>query len=50
MEKELSLRELAQNCDIDFSDIGKYERGEVNATYLTILELAKAQLIERVST
>jgi transcriptional regulator with XRE-family HTH domain len=45
-EKKLSLRELSQNCNIDFSDIGKYERGEVNATYITIIELANALEVE----
>lgn len=40
-EKKMSLRSLSQNCDLDFSDIGKYEKGEVNIQLTTIYELAK---------
>jgi transcriptional regulator with XRE-family HTH domain len=40
--KGYSLRALSHECRIDFSDIGKMERGETNPTLLTILELAKA--------
>jgi len=40
-EKKLSLRELAQRCDIDHSDISKYEKGEVNIKLTTIYELAR---------
>jgi transcriptional regulator with XRE-family HTH domain len=40
--KGLSLRALSYECSIDFSDIGKIERGEVNVTLLTIVQLAKA--------
>lgn len=40
-ERGLSLREVAQNCDLDFSDIGKYEKGEVSVQLKTIYELAK---------
>jgi len=40
-EKKLSLRELAQRCDIDYSDISKYEKGEVNIKLTTIYELAR---------
>lgn len=39
--KGLSLRDLAANCSIDHSDIGKIERGEVNATMLTMHQLAQ---------
>jgi transcriptional regulator with XRE-family HTH domain len=39
--KGLSLRDLAANCSIDYSDIGKIERGEVNATMLTMYQLAQ---------
>lgn len=39
--KNLSYRKLAQNCDIDYSDIRKYEKGEINMTFLTMLEFAK---------
>jgi transcriptional regulator with XRE-family HTH domain len=40
--KGLSLRALSYECSIDFSDIGKIERGETNITLLTIMQLAKA--------
>jgi len=39
--KGLSLRDLAANCSVDHSDIGKIERGETNATMLTMHQLAK---------
>jgi transcriptional regulator with XRE-family HTH domain len=41
-QKGLSLRALSYECSIDFSDIGKIERGEINITLLTIMQLAKA--------
>lgn len=41
LEKKLSLRRLSQKCDLDYSDIGKYEKGEVNVQLSTIYELAK---------
>ncbi|WP_294215162.1 helix-turn-helix transcriptional regulator [uncultured Chryseobacterium sp.] len=40
-EKKLSLRELAQLCDIDYSDISKIEKGKRNIQMTTIVELAK---------
>ena len=40
-EKKLSLRQLAQNCEIDYSDIAKIEKGQRNIQMSTILELAK---------
>lgn len=40
-QKQLSLRQLAQNCDIDFSDISKIEKGLRNIQMSTILELSK---------
>jgi transcriptional regulator with XRE-family HTH domain len=39
-KKGLSFRELAAQCNVDYSDIAKYENGEKNLTILTILELA----------
>ena len=39
--KGLSLRNLAAMCNLDHSGIGKIERGELNVTILTVLELAK---------
>jgi len=44
--KNLSLRKLALNCNIEHSDIKRYENGEINMTLLTILELAKGLDIE----
>ncbi|WP_205511164.1 helix-turn-helix domain-containing protein [Longitalea arenae] len=40
--KGFSLRALSYECSIDFSDIGKIERGQTNITLLTIMQLAKA--------
>lgn len=45
-ERGLSLRDVAQNCTIDHSDIAKYERGQTSPTYLSILELAKGLEVE----
>ena len=39
--KKLSFRKLALNCDIDHSDIKRYESGQKNITLLTMVELAK---------
>ena len=38
-EKKLSLRKLSLRCDLDYSDIGKYERGEINLQLSTIFQL-----------
>jgi transcriptional regulator with XRE-family HTH domain len=40
-KKNLSLRELSYSCDIDHSRIAKMEKGLINPTFTTILELAK---------
>jgi transcriptional regulator with XRE-family HTH domain len=40
--KGLSLRELSYECDIDNSKISKIEKGQINITFTTILQLAKA--------
>lgn len=42
ISRGLSLRQLATLCDIDHSDIGKIEKGMVNITLLTLIELARA--------
>ena len=39
--KKLSLRKLSLNCKIEHSDIKKFENGERNMTFLTMLEYAK---------
>ncbi len=40
--KGLSFRELSYACDIDNSKISKIEKGQINITFNTILQLAKA--------
>ncbi|MDN3657809.1 helix-turn-helix transcriptional regulator [Ferruginibacter paludis] len=40
--KNLSLRELSYECDLDNSKISKIEQGQINITFSTILQLAKA--------
>lgn len=40
--KGLSFRELSYACDIDNSKISKIEKGQVNITLTTMLQLAKA--------
>jgi len=40
--KGLSFRELSYACDIDNSKITKIEKGQINITFTTILQLAKA--------
>ena len=40
--KELSFRELSYACDIDNSKISKIEKGQINITFTTILQLARA--------
>lgn len=40
--RHLSLRELSYACEIDNSKISKIEKGQINITFTTILQLAKA--------
>ena len=40
--KGLSFRELSYACDIDHSKVSKIEKGHINITFTTILQLAKA--------
>ena len=40
-QKDLSLRALAQRCDIDHSDIGKIEKGKIDIQIGTVMELSK---------
>ena len=40
--KRLSFRELSYACEIDHSKISKIEKGQINITFTTILQLAKA--------
>ncbi|WEK35955.1 MAG: helix-turn-helix transcriptional regulator [Candidatus Pseudobacter hemicellulosilyticus] len=41
LSKGLSLREVAQNCDLDDSNISKMEHGRFNVQISTLYELAK---------
>ena len=40
--KGLSFRELSYACEIDHSKISKIEKGQINITFTTILQLAKS--------
>ena len=40
--KGLSLREMSYACSIDNSKIAKIEKGMINITYTTLLQLALA--------
>jgi|GEM_PF-171607 len=40
-EKNLSYRRMAQLCNVDYSDISKIEKGEVNIQIETAAELAR---------
>lgn len=40
-QKNLSLRDMASACDIDNSKIAKIEKGMINITFTTILELSR---------
>ena len=40
--KQLSLRELSYACNIDNSKIAKIEKGLVNITFTTLMQLAEA--------
>lgn len=40
-ELELSYRQLALKCDIDFSAISKIEKGQKSLEFQTIIELAR---------
>lgn len=39
-KKKLSFRQLAQRCDVDHSDISKYEHGLKDLRLTTIVDLA----------
>lgn len=39
--RNLSFRKLAQRCDIDYSNLNKIEKGKINISLSTILELSK---------
>jgi transcriptional regulator with XRE-family HTH domain len=39
--KELSLRDLATKCNLDFSKIGQIEKGNTNLKLSSIIELSR---------
>lgn len=39
-DQNLSLRKLASKCNIDYGDIKRYENGEINMTFYSMLDLA----------
>lgn len=41
-ERKLSLRQMASRCNVEHSDIKRYEDGQVNLSLIKIIELAKA--------
>ena len=41
-DKGLSLREMSYACSIDNSKIAKIEKGQINITLTTLLQLAQA--------
>ena len=45
-ERELSLREMSYSCNIDNSKISKIEKGQVNITFTTLVQLAGALEVE----
>lgn len=40
-EKQLSYRKIAQNCNVEHSDIKRYVDGKINPTLLSLVEIAK---------
>lgn len=46
-EKGLSLRQLSYNCKVDYSKIAQMEKGLINPTLITIVELAKGLEIDK---
>ena len=45
-ERNLSLREMSYSCNIDNSKISKIEKGQVNITFTTLVQLAEALEVE----
>lgn len=39
--RNLTLRELSERCNVDFSAIGKIEKGKKNISVLTLADLAQ---------
>ena len=45
LQKGLSLRDLARECDLDNSYISKVEQGKINIQFGTIVELASGLMV-----
>jgi len=39
-KQNLSLRKLAAKCNIDYADIKRYENGEINISFYSMVDLA----------
>jgi transcriptional regulator with XRE-family HTH domain len=39
-DKKLSLRKLAAKCNVEHADITRYEKGEINLTLMSLIELS----------
>jgi transcriptional regulator with XRE-family HTH domain len=39
--KKLSLRKLAAKCNVEHADIKRYEKGEINLTLMSLIELSR---------
>jgi|GEM_PF-474782 len=44
--QKLSLRKLSERCGIDWRDLQKYEKGEVNMSFLSILEIQRGLAVD----
>lgn len=40
-QRNLSFRKMALKCNLEYSDIQRYEKGEINMTFMSLVELAK---------
>ncbi|MCW3109047.1 MAG: helix-turn-helix protein [Segetibacter sp.] len=38
--KSLSMRKLAAKCNIDHADIVRYEKGDINISFYSLIELS----------
>ncbi|MFM7023072.1 MAG: helix-turn-helix domain-containing protein [Flavobacteriales bacterium] len=46
LERNMSQRELSYRIDVSFTQIGRIERGEINAGISTLYEIAQALQVE----
>jgi transcriptional regulator with XRE-family HTH domain len=40
ISRKLSYRKFASKCNVEFADIARYEKGEINLTMNTLIELS----------